>query len=423
MPPSFFSMKDNAAWMYAAYELAHASAQPYRTFAGGLDRMMNHPGSPFAKLPAASAVRAGWRVIDELTKRYSKPEFGIESVELDGSQVDVQEEVGGVWPFCRLLRFRKGIPSRILDAQPKVLIIAPMSGHYATLLRGTVRGMLPEHDVYITDWTDARSVPTIAGAFDLDDYIEYLMTFFRKLGPSLHVIAVCQPSVPALAATALLAQANDPCQPISLTLMAGPVDVAINPTVVNDYANEHDVPWFQRNTVSLVPFPHPGALRAVYPGFLQLAGFMGMNADAHVQAYGSYFGKLIEGDADSVSGHRRFYDEYLAVMDVTAEYFLQTIRRVFQDRALAKGEFDYRGQRVDCSAIRNTTLMTIEGERDDICGIGQTEAAHALCTSLDEQQRHHYVQPGVGHYGVFNGSRWRTEIQPRIAQMIRAGGL
>ena len=295
-----------------------------------------------------------------------------------------------------------------------------MSGHFATLLRGTVQAMLPEHDVYITDWQDARTVPLVSGAFDLDDYVDYMLEFIRFLGPELHVMAVCQPAVPCLAATALLAEDDDPTVPRSLTLMGGPIDTAANPTAVNDYAVSHDLEWFRHNVITYVPFPHPGAFRPVYPGFLQLAGFMGMNMDSHLSAFRRYFEKLIEGDADSTEQHRRFYDEYLSVSDLTAEYFLQTMDRVFHRRLLANGEFEHRGRQVDCGAITQTFLMTVEGEHDDICGLGQTEAAHRLCTGLGPKYRAHYVQPGVGHYGVFNGTRWRTEIQPRIGEVIRA---
>jgi len=411
-----------ATWAYAAYELTHAAIAPLRSVASGFDQALNNPHNPFGNLPPNPALQAGWRVFDELTRRYAKPKFEIDSVTLNGAEIAVHTEIVTRTPFCNLVRFVKSQPSDApsIGSQPKVLIVAPMSGHFATLLRGTVHAMVPEHDVYITDWTDARAVPLYEGSFDLDDYISYLMKFCRTLGPELNILAVCQPSVPALAATALLAQDDDPCQPRSLTLMAGPVDVANHPTVVNQYSTSHDLAWFKNNVITYVPFPHMGALRAVYPGFLQLAGFMGMNAQSHMQAFRGYFDRLVAGDADDVAAHRRFYDEYLAVMDITAEYFLQTVEQVFQKRALAQGTLMHKGQLVDCRAIRQTTLMTVEGENDDICGIGQTEAAHALCSSLTEAQRYRYVQAGVGHYGVFNGTRWRTKIQPRVRDMIRS---
>ncbi|MEM7404016.1 MAG: polyhydroxyalkanoate depolymerase [Pseudomonadota bacterium] len=417
MFPALFPTTGRATWMYAAYELAHASTYPARTFGRSVESYLDAAVGPFGASTVHPAMRAGWRVVDELTQRYAKPEFGIDSVEIDGVEVSVTQETVLQHPFCTLKRFVKS-PAEGLAPGPKVLLLAPMSGHFATLLRGTVRAMVPRHDVHITDWADARSVPLYRGRFDLDDYIDYLLDYFRALGPDLHVIAVCQPSVPALAATALLAEDDDPGTPTSLTLIAGPVDTARNPTAVNEYSQKHDLTWFRNNVITLVPFPHLGAMRAVYPGFLQLAGFMGMNAGSHVQAYQNYFEKLIAGDEYDVTAHRRFYDEYLAVMDITAEYFLQTVDRVFQRRLLAQGQLEHRGRRVDCRAIKRTSLMTIEGERDDICGIGQTQAAHDLCSTLDDSQRDHYVQPGAGHYGVFNGRRWREEIQPRISRMI-----
>ncbi|MEM7252477.1 MAG: polyhydroxyalkanoate depolymerase [Pseudomonadota bacterium] len=413
---SNFASPWQATWLYTAYELGHASVYPIRGVARSMERMLADSSSPFAELPVNRAVRASWRVVDELTKRYAKPEFGIDEVSTTHGRAAVKEVTVDSRPFCRLIRFDKSTA----NPGPKVLIVAPMSGHFATLLRGTVRAMAPEHDVYITDWADARTVPALAGPFDLKDYVDYLIHYFRMLGPDLHVMAVCQPAVPALVATALVAEDDNVPDPLSLTLMAGPVDPRHSPTMVNDYATTRDLAWFRRNVITYVPFPHAGALRAVYPGFLQLAGFMGMNVDAHMAAYRRYFDRLVEGDADSGEQHRRFYDEYLAVMDVTAEYFLQTIDRVFQRRLLAKGEYRHRDRLVDCAAITKTTLMTIEGEKDDICGQGQTDAAHELCTALDDTQRYRYLQAGVGHYGVFNGTRWRTEIQPRIRDMIRS---
>jgi poly(3-hydroxybutyrate) depolymerase len=294
-----------------------------------------------------------------------------------------------------------------------------MSGHYATLLRGTVEAMIPEHEVYITDWQDARDVPLYLGGFDLDDFIDYVMEFIDFIGPNTHVIAVCQPSVPVLAATALMAARDHACQPASVTLMGGPIDTRRNPTVVNKLAGSKPIEWFERNVVMRVPFPNPGALRKVYPGFMQLTGFMTMNLERHMNAHVDLFKNLVKGDQDSVQSHRTFYDEYLAVMDLTAEFYLQTVRTAFQEHALPEGKMVHRNERVDCSAIRNTALMTVEGEKDDICGLGQTEVAHDLCTNIPIDEKYHYVQPGVGHYGVFNGRRWRTEIQPRIREMIR----
>jgi poly(3-hydroxybutyrate) depolymerase len=302
--------------------------------------------------------------------------------------------------------------------QPKVLIVAPMSGHYATLLRGTVEAFLPNHDVYITDWTDARMVPLAAGRFDLDDYIDYVISILHRLGGDTHVIAVCQPSVPVLAATALMEAANDPYAPLSITLMGGPIDTRCNPTGVNKLAEARGVDWFRRNVITKVPFPHPGVMRDVYPGFLQLNGFVSMNLDRHLDAHKNLFYHLVQGDGDSVQKHREFYDEYLAVMDLTAEFYLQTVDTVFVQHALPKGRMTHRDRPVDPSAIRNTALLTVEGEKDDISGVGQTEAAHRLCVNIPADRKAHYLQLGVGHYGVFNGSRFRSEIAPRIADFM-----
>ena len=302
---------------------------------------------------------------------------------------------------------------------PKVLLVAPMSGHYATLLRGTVQEMIREHNLYITDWVDARDVPLHMGRFDLDDFIDTIIEFVRFLGPNTHVMAVCQPSVPALAATAVMAMDDDPCQPASLTLMGGPIDTRRNPTKVNQLAQDKPISWFERNVISTVPFPNAGFMRRVYPGFVQLTGFMTMNLERHTQAHAKLFEDLVKGDCDSVAQHKEFYEEYLAVMDLPAEFYLQTVKTVFQDHSLPMGTMMHRGRAVDCKAIRKTAIMTVEGERDDICGLGQTEAAHDLCPNVPVDEHYYYVQPGVGHYGVFNGTRFRTEIQPRIREMIR----
>ena len=293
-----------------------------------------------------------------------------------------------------------------------------MSGHYATLLRGTVEAFLPNHDVYITDWVDARMVPLSEGRFDLDDYIDYVISMFHRLGGDCHVVAVCQPSVPVLAAVACMEAANDPYVPRTMTLMGGPIDTRINPTAVNKLAEERGIEWFRRNVITKVPFPHPGVLRDVYPGFLQLNGFVSMNLDRHLDAHKELFFNLVKGDGDSAQKKREFYDEYLAVMDLTAEFYLQTVETNFVHHALATGRMMHRGQKVDPAAIRNVALLTIEGEKDDISGLGQTEAAHKLCVNIPASRKAHYMQPGVGHYGVFNGSRFRSEIAPRIADFV-----
>lgn len=404
---------------YHAYEMAHALIAPMRAGAHVLQELNSSVFNPFAHTPIGKSVAAACQVFEGVTRRYGKPEFGIDETVIDGLPVPITEEVVCYRPFGDLLHFKRETGSAEPLDDPKVLIIAPMSGHYATLLRGTVRAMVAEHDVYVTDWRDARNVPLIYGGFGFHDFVDYLIDFLRVLGPDTHVIAVCQPSVPALAAAAVMARAEDPCQPLSLTLMGGPIDTRKNPTEVNKLAQSKDIDWFKRNVISRVPLPHGGAMREVYPGFIQLSGFMTMNLDRHVQAHWGLYQHLIEGDCDSVEQHRKFYEEYLAVMDLPAEFYLETVETVFQQHLLPDGKLWHRGEKVDCSLIKHTTLMTVEGEKDDICGLGQTEAAHALCTGLKKKQRINYVQPGVGHYGVFNGTRWRTEIQPRIAEMIR----
>jgi poly(3-hydroxybutyrate) depolymerase len=404
---------------YLTYELAHTVLAPMRWGAHGLKAQLTSPLNPFRSLLVPRMIAAGCEVFENVTRRYGKPEFGITETRVGGMPVPVTEEVVLKKTFCNLVHFDRD-PSVIGKRyDPKVLLIAPMSGHYATLLRGTVEAMIREHNVYITDWIDAREVPASEGPFDLDDFIDYIIEFIQFLGPSTHVIAVCQPSVPALAATAVMAQRGDPLAPASLTLMGGPIDTRRNPTVVNKLAMEKPIDWFKRNVVLPVPFPNPGFTRPVYPGFIQLSGFMTMNLDRHVTAHRNLFDHLVAGDCDSVQQHRDFYEEYLAVMDLPAEFYLQTVQTVFKEHLLPDGRMMHRGELVDCSAIVKTALMTVEGERDDICGLGQTEAAHDLCSSLPVDEKYHYVQPGVGHYGVFNGTRWRTEIQPRIREFIR----
>lgn len=405
---------------YHAYEMARAFISPMRIAAHGLKMQLETPFNPFAITPAAKAVAAACEVFENITRRYGKPEWGIEETSLHGLKVPIEITTVMSKPFCNLLHFERD--TSIIGARhdPKVLIVAPMSGHYATLLRGTVKAMLPEHEVFITDWIDARDIPVTEGSFDLDDYIDYIIEFTQFIGPNTHVMAVCQPAVPALAAAAVMAKRGDPIQPASLTLMGGPIDTRRNPTAVNDLAQQKSVDWFEQNVISMVPFPNAGFMRRVYPGFVQLTGFMTMNLERHTKAHMDLFNNLVKGDCDSVNSHNEFYEEYLAVMDLPAEFYLQTVETVFQTHALPDGKMVHRNVPVDCSAITNTALLTIEGERDDICGLGQTEAAQSLCSNIPVDERYHYVQPGVGHYGVFNGTRWRTEIQPRIREFIRA---
>ncbi len=405
---------------YHAYELAHASIAPLRAGAEVLREVYAHPFSPVSYTTWGKSIAAACSVFEGATRRYGKPAFGIEQTTICGLPVPVHEEVVPHTPFCDLLHFKRDENIDGKRDDPKVLLVAPLSGHYATLLRGTAQAMIPEHDVYITDWRDARTVPITAGRFDLHDYIDTIIDLIRFLGRDTHVIAVCQPSVPVLAATAIMAALDDPCQPASITLMGGPIETRRNPTAVNELAASKSIAWFEQAVVTRVPFTHAGFMRRVYPGFLQLSGFMTMNLERHMTAHADLYKHLIEGDCDSVQQHRTFYDEYLAVMDLPAEFYLQTVKTVFQDHALPEGTFSHRGTKVDCRAIRKTALMTVEGERDDICGAGQTEAAHDLCSRIPAADHYHYVQPGVGHFGVFNGTRWRTEIQPRIREMIRS---
>lgn len=401
---------------YHWYEMSHAAFAPLRAVADATKLYYDNPLNPLSHSAFGKNISAGCELFERSTRRYGKPEFGLETTEIDGIEVPVIEKTVWSRPFCNLVRFERPNPTRRKTAapEPKLLIVAPMSGHYATLLRGTVETMLPHYDVYVTDWIDARAVPVADGSFDLDDYIDYLIQIFGVLGKGAHVMAVCQPSVPVLAAAALMDEADHPALPATMVLMGGPIDTRINPTAVNEMAEEKDLSWFEQNVVMTVPFPHPGFMRTVYPGFLQLTGFMSMNLDRHLDAHKEFFNHLVDGDGDSADKHTEFYDEYMAVMDLTSEFYLQTVDAVFIKHSLPKGELTYRGHLVDPSAIHRIALMTIEGENDDISGVGQTEAAHTLCTNLPEDMRAHYMQPKVGHFGVFNGSRFRSEIAPRI---------
>jgi poly(3-hydroxybutyrate) depolymerase len=357
-------------------------------------------------------------LFERSTRRYRRPEWGIDSTTVGGEKVAVN--IKSVWqrPFCRLLHFERTFVHPPRRPQPKLLIVAPMSGHYPTLLRGTVETFLPNHDVYITEWIDARMVPHAEGRFDLDSYIDYIISMLHALDGDVHVIAVCQPSVPVMAAVALMEADNDPDVPRSMVLMGGPIDTRINPNAVNNLAERRGLNWFRNHVITKVPFPHPGMMRDVYPGFLQLHGFMSMNLDRHIEAHHNLFLHLVKGDGDSAQKHREFYDEYLAVMDLAAEFYLQTVDTVFIRHALPKGKMMHRNFRVDPAAIRRVALMTVEGENDDISSVGQTEAAHALCVNIPAQDKVHYLQADVGHYGVFNGSRFRAEIAPRIADFV-----
>jgi poly(3-hydroxybutyrate) depolymerase len=403
--------------LYWLFEAGQASLGPARALADAYRMYFKNPVNPASHTEWGRKIGAMCEMFERATRRYGKPEFGIPTAPVRGQRVAVTEKVVWSRPFCNLVRFGRDLPPGARK-QPKLLIVAPMSGHYATLLRGTVEAMLPDHDLYITDWTDARLVPLSEGAFDLDDYIDYLISIFHFLKGECHVMAVCQPAVPVLAAVARMEADGDPYSPRSMTLMGGPIDTRENPTAVNELAIERGTEYFQRNVITVVPWPHPGVGRQVYPGFLQLTGFVSMNLDRHMSAHYEFFKHLIDGDGDSAEKHREFYDEYMAVMDLSAEFYLQTVDTVFVRQSLPKGEMTHRGKAVDCSKITSCALMTVEGERDDISGVGQTKAAHKLCTGLSEEKRVHYLQERVGHYGVFNGSRFRSEIAPRIRDFI-----
>jgi poly(3-hydroxybutyrate) depolymerase len=405
---------------YQLYELNHAAMGPFRAVADATRLYFKNPLNPLSHTAFGRGVAATAELFERSTRRYGKPDFGIASTSVRSVRVPVHERVVWERPFCRLLHFEKA--GEIRGGQPKLLIVAPMSGHYATLLRGTVETFLPDHDVYITDWADARMVPVAEGTFDLDDYIDYLVSIHHFLGAGVHVVGVCQPSVPVLAAVALMESAGDPHLPATMTLMGGPIDTRINPTAVNTLAHNHPLEWFERNVIMTVPFPHPGFTRLVYPGFLQISGFLSMNLGKHLEAHRDFFGHLVHGDGDSAEKHRDFYDEYLAVMDLTAEFYLQTVDTVFIRHALPLGEMTHRGRKVEPAAIRSVALLTIEGENDDISGVGQTRAAHDICTGIPSARKAHYLQPKVGHYGVFNGSRFRAEIAPRIADFVATHG-
>jgi poly(3-hydroxybutyrate) depolymerase len=404
--------------MYWLYEMGHAALHPARAVADATRLLYRNPVNPLSHTTFGKSVAAAAELFERTTRRYTQPEWEIESVTLDGERVPVAIDVIWEKPFCRLLHFRRVSEHAPRRPQPRVLIVAPVSGHFATLLRGTVQAFLPNHDVYVTEWVDARMVPVAVGPFDLDDYIDYVIAMLHQLGGGAHVIAVCQPSVPVLAAVARMEAEGDPQVPASMTLMGGPIDTRINPTGVNALAEERGIEWFRRHVITTVPFPNPGFMRNVYPGFLQLHGFVSMNLDRHVAAHRELFMHLVKGDGDSAQKHREFYDEYLAVMDLAAEFYLQTVETVFIRHALPKGEMRHRGVLIDPGEITRVALMTVEGEKDDISGIGQTEAAHALCNNIPPERKAHYLALGVGHYGVFNGSRFRADIAPRISDFI-----
>jgi len=403
--------------MYSSYVFSRAFAAPLNSWAGVLQTLWSHPAFPMSATPLGRVVASGSELLERLTRCYPKPPFGLETVAIAGHAVAVREVTAVSTPFCNLIRFERDAAR----ADPKVLLVAPLSGHHASLLRDTVATLLPEHDVYVTDWIDARLVPLAEGRFDLDDYVDLITRFVRHIGSDVHVIAVCQPAVPVLAAVSLMAEDSDPATPRSLTLMAGPIDTRVNPTQVDRTATGRPLEWFELTAVHRVPAGEPGFLRKVYPGFLQLTAFVSLNPSRHAESHRQLYRDLLAGDDESAEAHRRFYDDYLAVMDVPAEYYLMTVASVFQEHLLARGEMTWRSvRRVQPAAIRRTALMTVEAANDDITGLGQTAAAHALCSAIPPERRRAYVQEGAGHYGVFSGRRWREQIAPRIAEFIRS---
>ena len=407
--------------LYHLHDLQHAGLAPIRVATEMMRAAMSNPFNPLFYTPLGKNIAAGTELFERVTRRFGKPEFGLTTTEIGGKTVEVVEEVVAETPFCNLLHFKR----KIKRNDPIVLIVAPMSGHYATLLRGTVEALLPHHDVYITDWIDARQIPLSAGRFNLDDYIAHVRRFCTLLGPKTNLIAVCQPSVPVMAAAALMASDNDINQPLSMTLMGGPIDTRISKTSVTELAETRPISWFKNTVCTNVPWYYPGAMREVYPGFVQLGGFMSMNLDRHVDSHLNFYKHLIQGDGSSADAHRKFYDEYNAVMDLPAEFYLQTVEVVFQRHLLPKGQMKWRDPATEKlydvrpQDITRTALLTIEGELDDISAHGQTTAAHKLCKNLAPDKQYHHLQMSVGHYGIFNGSRWRNEIMPRVRHFIR----
>lgn len=398
--------------LYFAYQMQSDAMVPVRAWAG---MAASSGGSPLlAHHSALRNLSAVYELIARAGLSHTRPPFGIRSITVGNREVEVREEAAARTPFATLLHFKKDIAT----AQPRVLLVAPLSGHFSTLLRATVRTMLPDHDVFITDWHNARDIPIMAGRFGVDEYANHLIKFLETIGPGAHVLAVCQPCVSVLAAVAMMAQAGNPAQPRSMTLMAGPIDTRINPTKVNALAKKRSIEWFERALTAAVPPRYPGAYRRVYPGFVQLVAFMSMNLERHLKAHRELYEHLANGDLGKAAVTKAFYDEYFAVLDLTAEFYLETVRLIFQEHALPLGKLEWHGHRVDPTAIRKTMLFTVEGERDDICAVGQTVAAHDLCSKLRPYLKRHHLQAGVGHYGVFSGKRWENQIYPILKNII-----
>lgn len=415
------NIRSNPGVIYQFYEMQQAALTPARLMAEMMRTVYRHPLNPLSYTALGRTLAANAELFERITRRFGKPEFLLVDTEIGGKKIDVIEEIVYEKPFCNLIHFQRDINRN----DPKVLVVAPMSGHFATLLRGTVQALLPHHDVYITDWIDARLVPVSEGKFNLDSYIAYVIEFLSLLGPDTHVIAVCQPAVPVFAAVAIMEAEGDPNCPATMTLMGGPIDPRVSKTKVTELAETRPLSWFEQSVIAEVPMLYPGAGRRVYPGFIQLGGFMSMNLDRHVGSHLQFYHHLITGDGESAESHRKFYNEYLSVMDIDADFYLQTVETVFQKHALPKGEMVWhdpatnRKIKVDPSKIKKTALLTIEGELDDISAHGQTTAAHDLTPNLPADKQYHHFQMGVGHYGIFNGRRWRQHIMPRIRHFIR----
>ena len=408
--------------LYLFHDFQHLMRAPLRMQAKMVRAAMENPLNPLSQTPIGRTIGASATLFERMTRQFERPEFGIESTSIGGRAVKVTEKIAAEKPFCRLLHFKRSIRRK----DPKLLIVAPMSGHWATLLRGTVEGFLPHHDVFITDWEDAKQVSLKDGYFTQDDYITYVREFLSLLGPDTHVIAVCQPTVPVFAAIALMASDNDPNQPLSMTLMGGPIDTRISKTEVTELAETKPLSWFEKSVVHDVPPYYPGGGRKVYPGFLQLSGFMSMNLDRHIGSHMEFFNHLVQGDGESADKHRKFYNEYLSVMDIDAQFYLQTVKTVFQEHSLPRGQMQWTDplskelKYVRPGDIEKTALLTIEGELDDISARGQTTAAHELCHSLPQNKQFHHFQLKTGHYGIFNGGKFRTQVMPRIRHFIRS---
>ena len=401
--------------LYQMHEFARLAMMPWRGAAQATRLIAGAPWNPIAYTPFGQQIAAATEVFERATRRYGKPEWDLPTTEIDGVTVAVETVPVVKRSYCHLLHFKREVELK----DPRVLIVAPLSGHYATLLRGTVQAMLPDHEVYVTDWRDSRMIPVQADQFNLNDYIDYVIDFLHFLGPNTHVIAVCQPSVPVIAAASVMSEWGDLCVPASITLMGGPIDTRESPTAVNTLAKDHGLDWFEKNVVTKVPSPYPGAGRQVYPGFIQLTNFISMNLDKHMESFNELFDHLVQGDEEEADKRRAFYEEYLAVMDLPAEFYLQTIKTVVQDHDLPTGNMIHRWHPVRPGAIKRSAILCIEGELDDISGVGQTKAALDLATGLPPEMKKYHLQRNVGHYGIFNGGRWRREIAPVVKAFIR----